>query len=413
MKNWKIAAIVLPAILLVVVNIYLTLREDSKVQRTVYVEQWKKAKNGSITESFVTKGVIKPSEEHFVYFNGQDKEFEQFLVNEGDAVSAGTPLFEYSSPQLETEKRELEAEKEAAEGEISSIEEQIDKLEDYQLTVEADEQIPDTADSTEIFTIENSSEEIISSIEQDIYQQEHERNKLEQRVKKYEAQIKSIEEQSGAATISSDVDGIVKRIDKDLGNPVIVIASNTPSVEGYFNEKQMGKASEGMEVKVSSESLKKKLNGSIQKINPYPVEEPTVKKESSYLFNGTIEEVSEKLFSGSKVNVTVITDKVTGVPVVPSKAVHKGHKEKYVYQLTSAGLLAKKTISAGLSFNGKQEVKKGLKSGNTVLLSAAPDSIKNAPFITPVKTWDPNIKTIKKLSKREKLRYVLIGVLEK
>ncbi|RFU67399.1 hypothetical protein D0469_15125 [Peribacillus saganii] len=413
MKNWKITSVVLPAILLVVVNIYLTLREDSEVQRTVYVEKWKKAEQGNITESFNAKAVIKPSEEHYVYFNEEDKDFDQFLVQEGDAVSAGTPLFEYSSPRLEAEKRELEAEKKAAEGEITSIEEQIDKLESYQLSVEADQPIADTADFMDTALAENSVEEIISSIEQDIYRQEYERSRLEQKVQKYEAQIQSIEEQTGAATISSEVDGIVKQIDKDLGNPVIVIASNTPAVEGYFNERQREKASEGMEIKVSSNSLKKKLNGSIQKINPYPLEDPSVEKESSYLFSGVIEEAPDRLFSGSKVDVTVIVDKAVGVPVIPSKSVHKNQKQEYVYQLTSAGLLAKRSITTGLSFHGEHEVKKGIKPGNTVLLSDAPGSVKKAPFITPVKSLDPNLKTMKTITNREKLRYVLIGVLEK
>lgn len=413
MKRWKLYSFILAAAALFAVNVYLTVTDNSKVARTAFVEEWAAVKKQDIIETFETKGVIKPKEEFPVYYDSENKEFQKFLVREGDAVSAGTPLFEYITPELDTLRANIEAEKSQIAGEIAGIDEYISKLESYQQT------IPESSSSTvnkkeleEQLDIENASADVISSsIEQEIYKQELEKSRLEEQTKKFDAQLSNMAA-SGAATVASEAEGVVKYVDQNLGDPIITIASAQSAVEGVLNEKQLRKAKPGMKIKITSPDLKKPLNGTLEQVNTNPTEEPTVKKESTYLYNAVMEKESNKLMKGSKVGVTVITRETKGVPAVPESAVLQKKEKRFLYQLTSKGHMNKQSIDKGLGFAGKLEVKSGIKPGDVVVRFPDSDMPSRSLFITPLDTGEVRKTALEKIPGREKIRYLLIGVLE-
>ena len=71
-----------------------------------------------------------------MYFNGEDQAFRRFLVKEGDEVTIGTPLYEYTMKNVEQQIGNVERELAELEGEITGIDEYIEKLTDYKEQVQ-------------------------------------------------------------------------------------------------------------------------------------------------------------------------------------------------------------------------------------------------------------------------------------
>ncbi|PJN91439.1 efflux RND transporter periplasmic adaptor subunit [Bacillus sp. mrc49] len=417
--KWKITAVSVASIVLITVNIYLIEKKESKVERTVFVENWSKVKKDTITDTIQTKAIVKPAEVHDIYFDAKKNDFRKFLVKEGDVITAGASLFEYTTTELDALKADLSAEKTAAEGEISGIDQYIAKLRAYQGNLDRD---PDKAvidDSVEqklnIDITTSSSELIKSNIEQEMYKQELEKSRLNEKVKMLSTQLSSIETQTSAVETTSEADGIVKNINKNLNNPIISIASANMGIEGDFSESEMKKAKVGMTIKASVPDLKKELKGKISRIHSYPAEEPTLTKDNRFPFQAMIEtegEEIEPLTVGSKVSLSVITNEKAGVPSVPVGAVQQT-KKPHVYKLTKKGYLDKQYVTLGLKAEGKEELIKGPAVGDVILMEPEKVMKNHSHFITPVHFEKVKTKTYKKFTTREKVRYLLLGVLEK
>jgi HlyD family secretion protein len=375
-------------------------------------------KKDTITDTIQTNGVIKPVEEYDIYFDSKNNDFKKFLVKEGDAITAGSSLFEYTTTELDALKANLEAEKTAAEGEIAGIEEYIGKLRSYQGTVtsEPEAAIDESVEKNLNIDITTSSSDLIkSNIEQEMYKQELEKNRLDEKVKMLDAKLSSIEEQSSAIVTTSEADGVVKNINKNLNNPIISIVSTNMAIEGDFSEEEMKKAEVGMTIKASSSDSKKALKGTIGRIHSYPAEEPTLKKDNRFPFQALIEpegEETEPLLVGSKVNLTVITNEKAGVPSIPIEAVQY-QKQPYIYKLTNKGHVDKHYITKGLKAEGKQEIIKGPSVGDVILLEPNAAVKNHSYFITPIQFEKVKVGTYKKFTSREKVRYLLLGILEK
>ncbi|MCM3170203.1 efflux RND transporter periplasmic adaptor subunit [Peribacillus frigoritolerans] len=416
--KWKIAAVSIASIVLITVNLYLIEKKESKVERTVFVENWTKVKKDTITDTIQTNGVIKPVEEYDIYFDAKKNDFKKFLVKEGDAITAGSSLFEYTTTELDALKANLEAEKTAAEGEIAGIEEYIGKLRSYQgtMTSEPEAAIDESVEKNLNIDITTSSSDLIkSNIEQEMYKQELEKNRLDEKVKMLDAKLSSIEEQSSAIVTTSEADGVVKNINKNLNNPIISIVSTNMAIEGNFSEEEMKKAEVGMTIKASSSDSKKALKGKIGRIHSYPAEEPSFKKNNRFPFQALIEpegEETEPLLVGSKVNLTVITNEKAGVPSIPIEAVQY-QKQPYIYKLTNKGHVDKHYITKGLKAEGKQEIIKGPSVGDVILLKPNAAVKNHSYFITPIQFEKVKAGTYKKFTSREKVRYLLLGILEK
>ncbi|MFA1715383.1 efflux RND transporter periplasmic adaptor subunit [Peribacillus frigoritolerans] len=416
--KWKIAAVSIASIVLITVNLYLIEKKESKVERTVFVENWTKVKKDTITDTIQTNGVIKPVEEYDIYFDAKKNDFKKFLVKEGDAITAGSSLFEYTTTELDALKANLEADKTAAEGEMAGIEEYLGKLRSYQGTVtsEPEAAIDESVEKNLNIDITTSSSDLIkSNIEQEMYKQELEKNRLNEKVKMLDAKLSSIEEQSSAIVTTSEADGVVKNINKNLNNPIISIISTNMAIEGDFSEKEMKKAEVGMTIKASSSDSKKALKGTIGRIHSYPAEEPSLKKDNRFPFQALIEpegEETEPLLVGSKVNLTVITNEKAGVPSIPIEAV-KYKKQPYIYKLTNKGHVDKHYITKGLKAEGKQEIIKGPSIGDVILLESNAAVKNHSYFITPIQFEKVKAGTYKKFTSREKVRYLLLGILEK
>ncbi|WP_079506460.1 efflux RND transporter periplasmic adaptor subunit [Mesobacillus jeotgali] len=405
--NKKTAILLTSGILFVSGNLYLALKDDSKAVRSSYINSWGKIGKETLTETLHAEGVVTPEEENHVYYDSNTSEFKSFLVKEGDEVDEGTPLFEYSSDNIDKELARLEAEKDQLETEATLLDEQIQQL-SYLQTVSAstaDNSVPVSGSGT---SGSSSNDLMAVSIEKEIYDKELEKSRVEAEIEKYDDMIDSYDG-SDQLEISSEVAGSVKKINYELKNPIMTIISDTPKVEGAFSERDLKNVQEGMEVYVKSDSFKGAIGGTLTTIAQHPESDPSVKKESYFPFEVELELEDEKIVHGTHVDVSVVTNQVLNAAVVPKKSVDKGKKNSYIYILNEVGKVEKRKIKQGLKIGGKTEVKKGAKPGELVVRKPEKVQTANGPFFSKLKPATLTKKTFKEEGKRNLFKQVMVG----
>ena len=225
-------------------------------------------------------------------------------------------------------------------------------------------------------------------------------------------------ELSGPLTIDAEVDGVVKRIDQSLNNPVVIIASTQQAVKGVLSESQLHKTTVGMPVKITSPRLEKGINGTVGSVENYPVSEPSLNQKSMFPFQVVIAEEEDEegvlppLAVGSKVDVTVVTNEAVDVPTIPEKTVY-GKDNLYVFKLTNNGYVNKQYVTAGLRANQKLEIASGPAEGDVVLVTPRVIPKNHSTFITPIQVEKVNLDAYNTFTTREKWRHFLVGLLEK
>lgn len=412
LKKWKRKSVVIVVILFVGINLFLLLKDESKVARTSFLNDWSRVKIDDVTKTFETNGVAVPESEYYIYNDEEKGQISSVLVQKGDVVKEGTSLLSYGSTSLIDEKTNIESEIKMIESEISAVTSQIADLKRI-VPSESVSTTTTTDNSREISLYVDMSPVVESDIAQAVTSAEGELEKLEAKLEKFNTTLKQIEKQLKERSVSSEIEGQVIEVNKDGQSPIITIASMPVKVEGILSEKEIMEAAEGNPVHLHSELHDKKYEGEISKIMKYPTEQPGLDSDVSYSFEVTLNEYDEALLAGSKLIMKIVVDEVTDVLVVPTKATFLSGKEDYIYRLTDSGKIEKQAITKGLSFEGEVEVKEGLQGGEMIVVNKKDVAQVNSTFITPIKTIDLKKKEFKKLSKKQYAKYILMGLLER
>lgn len=397
-------------------NLYLIFKEDSKAARTEWLTEWDRSEMGDVVESFSAEGVVVPSDEYPVYFDSSRGSLEQVLVKEGDAIQPGTSLFEYSSNEVDDEIARLTAEKDEAQQQISLIDNQISQLRVLLSQAESEEssnlEVPSSGDDEDNTTTVIQSGDASTSIEKDILQQETEKQKLQEQVKKFDTLIAAQEAKKSDLVVKSANEGYVKEIDTSLNNPILTISSSVPAVQGVFDEKQVALAEAGQRVEVTVDTTLEQFGGSLGTVSTYPEEEPTVKQKSLYPFSAQLSGVEAgSLYAGLKANVQVVTEEQPDVVTIPNTAILTKNKKTYVVVATDRGRLERRQIETGLHVDGVYQVVSGVEDGEVIVIDPYSLVMKHGPFITPINADHVKKKPWNELSRTEKMKYALMGFL--
>ncbi|UFT98511.1 hypothetical protein KO561_15095 [Radiobacillus kanasensis] len=420
MKKWIILILLLLSIGLIGVNSYFIAKKGDAIERTVYVEEWIRANTGDVVKSFSTDGVVVSSAKQDVFFEQENKEFLQFLVQVGDEVEAGTPLFEYRVPEQEQFQASLEAEITQREGEITSIEDYIDSLRSYQVRlpdsdVELEDRDYEVEEKLNIVGEKVTSDMISSAITQEIFKKQLELDQLEGEIERYEEQLNNLdtEEDQAVLTEEAQVAGTVIQVEKSLTNPVITIATNELAIEGKLTNEQLQKVEVGMDVRASVQGVKDIMETTLENVEDYPIEEPTIGESSFYRYQVAITDPSESLVVGANAKVSILTEQANQVTTIKDKSVVKEAKP-FVYHLTASNKIVRQPVQTGLFSKGKTEVVNGLKPKDVVVTNPYAVSIdKKSLFTTKMKLEEFRPTSFLQYSKREWLELVLMGLLEK
>lgn len=405
-KIFRITSITI-LILFISINIFLIMNKNSKVARINVVHDWNVIENGKIEKAFHTQGVVAPAEKHHIYME-KDADIKKFLVKKGDKVNANTPLFKYAETEWENKRKLLTLEIERLTKEKDSIDQLIQNLQAKNASHPSPNVHSDEINENAVHIQHPDYDQ--ANIETEIQNKLLERNKVEQQIESYEKQLATYD--LSTLTVVSGYEGTIAHISYDLKNPVITITSDEQIVEGLFSEEERTVVEEGQEVAIESELFKSKITGTLNNIGNNPENKPQLKKKSSYPFEITLDENEEKLYPGFHVSTKIITEKVEGAKVLPKESVVSQKDGRHIFILNNKGVVEKRPIQTGLEVEEKVELINGADLKEYYIVQPKKHTTP-APYVTPLQISKLHKEQLKETTKKTKLKYIIIGMLQR
>ncbi|MCJ8007958.1 HlyD family efflux transporter periplasmic adaptor subunit [Lederbergia wuyishanensis] len=476
-ERWRRFLVFAIVVLVFSINLFLLGKNSTKADRLNYISSWKELTAGDLVDVVRTEGVVAPSERQPIFIDS-NVTFKEFLVDKGDKVENGTPLFEYGTEDLDGQIALLDAEIKRLEKEKKSIEVFVRDLERKKTSLPGnrvntrsvfagDSEIEAVIDAVSSIETARQAREL-REIDQSIAEKKLELEKVDFEIDMYEEQRSVVESGRSGLTMLSPYEGIVEDISYELNNPVITIVSDDLFVEGTLSEKEVREVEEGMRVDIHSDLLEDSLAGQVGMVSELPAERAAVERTSLYPFtvvlgeedvvlgendadlydentvsedndavlmnededideedavlNDVDEDIDEKdtvlnkgdstLYAGYHVHADIVVDEALNVPVVRSNHILNKDERSYLWILNREGLVEKRVVELGLQVEQREEIKTGAELGE--LYATHPNEIDvPGPFITPYKGGKFILNEWEKASFRKKLKYVLVGVLQR
>ena len=184
-------------------------------------------------------GVVEPQKTVKIQ-KASDKNVKEVFVKEGDTVTKGAPLFAYDTDEIQMKLSEAELELERIGTEISTLYNQIE-------TLQAEKE---KAPESEVFSYTTQ----ILTAQNDVTRAEYNQ-------KSKGVEIEQIRKSLENATVTSEIDGIVKSINDGTQNSygydndssyMTILSNNEYRIKGTINEQNMYAISTGQEMLVHS-----------------------------------------------------------------------------------------------------------------------------------------------------------------
>lgn len=185
-------------------------------------------------------GVVEAKGTHKVE-KDYEKTVKEILVEEGQEVSVGTPLFTYDTDQMQEKLEQAKLDMERMQAELTAMKDSISKLEAEKSKAPAEQQASLTLD--------------LQQAQLDLKKKEFEEISKKKEIERLEADMTN-------TTVVSEISGVVKSIQKDgsqnngYGNEdsafITILETGTFRVKGSINEQNMNSLTEGDRVVVFS-----------------------------------------------------------------------------------------------------------------------------------------------------------------
>lgn len=272
------------------INALLVYLDDGKVDRVSYIKDWTHAEEQDMYEKIHTQGVIDYFDEENVYFDPESGAFEEFLVEEGENVAAGDPIFTYKIQDYHETLATIRGKQDTLEGEITSIESAIDKMESYEVPekimeyIFIEEKEDGDAQDTKTMEVPDNAVEAELMKEQFITEREQELGGKEAQLDAVKTQIEELASGDETVKVESPYAGRVTELSKSLDNPVMTIQPMDMHVEGELTEEERKQVRDNMVVEIDIDGNDEKLEGLISDVSEYP-ESTSVQGESVYPFH--------------------------------------------------------------------------------------------------------------------------------
>ncbi|RKQ32280.1 efflux RND transporter periplasmic adaptor subunit [Oceanobacillus halophilus] len=379
-------------ILFIGLNLMLIYIDDNgKVNRVSYINEWVSSFEADMVEQMDAIGVLSAQTEEHVYFDKSLGSFEEFLVNEGDDVAIGDPLYAYRVHDYYETETKLISEMEKVKEEISSIELAINDMQMYQIpTIPADPtsnfnitedhfelqvELPDSTKEAEVLR-----QQYLVDLEKELAQKNAE-------VLYIESQLETLRANSDMITVGSPYEGKIQDLSVSLEDPVLTIQSEELNVTGELTEDQHKKVKTGFKANVTLNE--EEMHGTVSDISHSP-KAIDVNKESIYSFQVSLnDEVDQtNIYPGYHTDVSIILEESIGTTVLKDSAVFMDS----IWKMSEDGKLTKQIVETGLSMDNLIEITNGIEMGEMVAQNPDKQFRNGAKFITPLKikqlTWD-------------------------
>ncbi|WPZ18118.1 efflux RND transporter periplasmic adaptor subunit [Geobacillus subterraneus] len=388
------------AIGLIGVQFYVAFADDSRVPKSVYANEWTKPTQQNVQETIKTTGFTAPAERTFIYYDPQRGAIDDILVKKGQTVQPGTPLLRYRTDAIDRELAQLTSKQQQLSMRLSQLSEEI---QNYRSMAAA--------------APENSFEK--QQWEEKATEAEREKTELQWQQQQYEQERTELLKQKEEQTVESTMDGIVEAIDPNPSNPsrpLITIASLATVIQGKITESLVGKLAIDQTATIRLPNEANELSGTVSDIGLFPINEPSFRQQSEYLFTVKLIEQAERapkpqpsMPFGYHVDITIVTKEKNGAITVPTKAVWRENNQAFVYLIRN-GQLDKRRVTLGVKQGNRQEIEQGLTGEEYVITRSSRDLKQGMNVWMPLEITKLSKETIQQVRKRDMAKYFLEGV---
>ncbi|KGP91508.1 hypothetical protein N780_19675 [Pontibacillus chungwhensis BH030062] len=439
-KVWTVS---LATILLVVANIILVVLSEDEVERKSYISKWDTPFTADLENAITEEGVFQPASEEHVYFDKDLGSFKQFLVEEGEEVNLGDPIFSYVVRDYWGTVTQLESQ-------ISGLEEEVEALEDYVDEVE-DIDVPDTEepDARAFAEAEVNKEQAEAEAEKELALKEAQLEALED-------ELDEVEEYGQVIEVTSLFDGTIKELDYSLEDPAVTIArSDQLILAGDIDEQNRVDIQEGMKARGTIDKLEQSWEGQVGSADEFPIEGSSELGDSSYPYVVELNESIDGVLPGYHSTVYLTVEEVQNAITVYQNWIHlpidgmedfvsdekiedevleeeseevqeEGPDESeeveqvedevvvegpYAWVMNDLGLVEKRYLELGIDEYNLQEVQEGLTLEEWVADEPNEEFYEGTSFLTSLQTERIHWTDVKSLDKGVMWEYAKMGLL--
>ena len=255
-KPWTSISIVVVAIL-IGLNAYFVFKNDSKVARSYFIDEFQKAYTGDHVELVNKETIVAPAKTYTI--SADATSLSAITVKRGQEVTATDLLATYKTEEVDDEVTKLEAERTAYETELSDLEAALAQIEtDYS----------DASDPKSSINTDQLSDKLAVTVEMELANQNSISTAIAilnghiaettRHIALMDAQIAQLQARQG---IISPVDGIISTITEEAGSVTFEIYSSEKTMLAYLSEDEWQKVMAGQTVDFELQHFEDTLSG--------------------------------------------------------------------------------------------------------------------------------------------------------
>lgn len=235
-------------------NAYYVFKEDSKVARSYFIDEFQRAYSGDNVERIQKETIVAPAETYTV--SADAKSLSAITVKRGQEVSATDLLATYKTEEVDDELTKLEAEQSAYETELSDLEAALSEIE------------TDDKDPTSSINTDQISDKLTVNVEMELAGQNSTSTAIailnrhiaetNRQIALIEAQIAQLQARQG---VISPVNGVISNITEEAGSVTFEIYSSEKAMLAYLSEEEWQKVMAGQTVDFELDQFEDSLSG--------------------------------------------------------------------------------------------------------------------------------------------------------
>ena len=243
--------------ILIGVNAYFVFKDDSKVARSYFIDEFQRATAGDRVETIKKDAIVAPAQTYTI--SADAKSLSAIDVKRGQEVRVSDILATYKTEEVDDELTKLEAERDAYDTELSDLESALAQIEseygeqsDPKSSIDTD-QISDKLNVTVKLELgqQNSPSSAVAILNRHIAE-------ATRQVALMDAQIAQIQARQG---VISPVDGVISNIIEEAGAVTFEIYSLEKSMLSYLSEDEWQKVKDGQTVNFDLQHYEDDLSG--------------------------------------------------------------------------------------------------------------------------------------------------------
>ncbi|MBB5179431.1 HlyD family secretion protein [Planomicrobium koreense] len=411
-------------------NALLLFGEKSIISKNVYVSEYEQAYTDDYEENLPKEAVAAPLSTVQIYV--QDSQaIEQWLVEEGDVVQAGSELAALNEAESEDQRAVWESEKSALESEKGEVQSSLQALESARSSNSGSESRSDSdrsSDTDDDGNTVNFNVDLNVGVEvpQDgsyaagIAQAEQRLAAIDSQLAVVNAQLN---QSASTPALISPAEGTIAKINRTEEPLSVEIYSPEKTFVTYLLEDEWHEVAADDRVMVQAEGLGQAVPGTILSVDAIPAEpskwleaykglDPIEQANPIAFYKvqiGIGSEVEAALPLGSSANAEIIINEAIDVVALPEPWIFDRYDTSgSAYVLSKTGKAALSPVIVGFDVGGKAVLNDGIESGSIVLNERKLREFQKAPRIfVPFPSKQPDYEFAKATNWRKYVEYLL------